>query len=110
MPRGGLRPGAGRKKGSKNKVPGEAKIVLAAILDKRLGDLDAMIEDTWRGIEIEKQMQDGTTVVGRLNADPGRAAKLILEAYKLLHPPPVELVGEGGGPIQVVIQKISQEG
>lgn len=101
----------GRKKGSKNKVPSEARVILAAIVDKRLRDLDAMIEDAWRGIEIEKQLPTGDTVVGRLNADPARAAKLVLEAYKLIHPPPVpvQLSGAGGGPVEFVLRDLAKE-
>ena len=101
----------GRKKGTPNRITGEARTVLEALLEKRLPDLDAMIEDAWRGIEIEKQMPNGETVVGRFNADPARAAKLILEAYKLLYPPPqpIELSGSGGGPVVVEIRKYSEE-
>lgn len=98
----------GRTKGTKNKVTSEARQVLQLLLDKRLPDLDQMIEDTWHGIEIEKQMPDGSTVVGRLNANPEGAGKLTLAAYKLLHPPPVQVVGEDGGPLQIIVQKYTE--
>ncbi len=100
----------GRRKGTPNRIKGEAREVLDLLIDKRLPDLDAMIEDAWHGIEIEKQMPDGTTVVGRLNADPARAARLVLEAYKLRHPPPVQVTGVDGGAITVVIQKCAEGG
>lgn len=76
----------GRKKGSPNKITREKRELLAALLDKRVPDLDAMIEDTWRGIEIEKQMPSGETVVGRFNASPADAAKLVLAAAEYAIP------------------------
>jgi hypothetical protein len=81
----------GRPKGSRNKVSSDSRRILAALVEKRIPDLDAMIEDTWRGIEIEKTMIDpGTgkqiTVLGRLNADPAKAAKLVLEATEFSMP------------------------
>lgn len=88
MPRGS-KPGerrGGRKKGTPNKITREKRELLAVLLDKRLPDLDEMIEDTWRGIEIEKQMPTGETVVGRFNASPGDAAKLVLAAAEYCIP------------------------
>jgi len=79
MPAGGKRPGAGRKKGIPNKVTAEARAIFKALLEKKAPEIEQMIEDTWRGIEIEKQMPNGETVVGRLNADPGKAAALMLQ-------------------------------
>jgi hypothetical protein len=79
-------PNAGRKKGTPNKVTAEKREMLAAILEKRLPDLDAMIEDTWRGIEIEKTMANGETVVGRFNASASEAAKLVLAAAEFCLP------------------------
>jgi hypothetical protein len=88
MPRGS-KPGerrGGRKPGTPNKITREKRELLAALLDKRLPDLDAMIEDTWRGIEIEKQLPTGETVVGRFNASPADAAKLVLTAAEFAIP------------------------
>jgi len=101
----------GRQKGTPNRVDSETRAILKRIVDKRLKDLDAMIEDTWRGIEIEKQMPDGTTVVGRLNADPGRAAKLVLEAAKFVVPElaRAEVVGADGGPLIINIVKAASK-
>lgn len=105
----------GRKKGSKNKVSSEGRAVLLAIVEKRLPDLDAMIEDTWRGIEIEKTMPGPNgqpiTVLGRLNADPSRAAKLVLEAAEYCYPKlgRLEHTGEGGGPVEFVIRDLAKE-
>lgn len=104
----------GRKKGVPNKVTSEARAVLAAIVEKKLGELDAMIDECRYGIEIEKTVTgpDGKpqTVLGRLNADPGRAAKLVLEAAEYCLPKlgRVEHVGENGAPIQIVIQKFTE--
>lgn len=106
MPRGGRRPGAGRKKGSPNKVTAEGRAILLALVEKRMPDLDAMIEDTWHGIEIEKQMPDGTTVVGRLNADPAGAAKIVLAASEFCFPKigRTEVTGANGGPLRAVFR------
>ena len=99
----------GRQKGTPNKLTSEGRAVLLALVEKRIPDLDSMIEDTWRGIEIEKQMPDGTTVVGRLNADPGRAAKLVLEAAEFCFPKKrQDEITADGGAVQIVIQKVGE--
>lgn len=102
----------GRQRGTPNKVTKHGRLALLAIVEKRFQDLDEMIEDTWRGIEIEKQMQDGATVVGRLNADPAGAAKLVLMAAEYCYPKlgRQEHVGDEGGPIEFVIRDLAKEG
>ena len=76
----------GRPKGSKNKVPTEIRAIFQQLLEKKLPDLEAMIEETRFGIEIEKTMPDGQTVVGRLNADPGKAVDLLMKAAEFCAP------------------------
>lgn len=97
----------GRKKGTPNKVTQEARLVFASLLDKKGPELEAMIDETRYGIEIEKQMPDGQTVVGRLNADPGKAADLVLKMAEFCIPKLArsEVSGADGGPIQVIVQK-----
>ena len=56
----------------------EARALFVQILNKKAPELEAMIDETRFGIEIEKQTEQGT-VVGRLNADPGKAAELMLK-------------------------------
>jgi hypothetical protein len=104
----------GRKKGSLNKIQHEARVVLASIVDKKLNELDAMIDETRYGIEIEKTMTvDGkqVTVLGRLNADPGRAAKLVLEAAEYCVPKLSrhEVTGADGGAINFTLE-VRKEG
>ncbi len=88
MPRGS-KPGerrGGRKKGTPNKVTAELRQMLKSFCDEAVPKLPEMLEDAWRGIEIEKQMPDGTTVVGRFNADPAKAASLVLSAAEYCLP------------------------
>lgn len=70
---------SGRPKGSKNKIPKPAKVILEAIFANQAPQLEAMIEETRYGIEIEKTLPDGKVVTGRLNADPRGAADLVLK-------------------------------
>jgi hypothetical protein len=110
MPRGS-RPGerrGGRKKGVPNRVTTEQRHLVKALLDKKMPELEAMIDETRYGIEIEKQTEQGT-VVGRLNADPKGAADLMLKLMEFSIPKlgRQEHVGADGGQIQVVIHKES---
>ncbi len=110
MPRGGRRPGAGRPKGSPNKLTADARKLFQALLERKGPEIEQMIEDTWRVIEIEKQLPDGQTVVGRLNADPGKAADLVLKLAEFVVPKlgRQEHVGESGGPVVVEIRKFTE--
>jgi hypothetical protein len=94
----------GRKKGVPNKITRELREVIKAFCDQAVPQLPQMLEDCWHGIEIEKQMPDGSTVVGRLNADPGKAAELTLKAMEFCVPKlgRTEVTGEDGGPIRIV--------
>lgn len=114
MPRGS-KPGerrGGRKKGTPNKITIEQRQLVKALLDKKLPDLEQMIEETRFGIEIEKQMQDGQTVVGRLNADPKGAAELMIKLMEFSIPKlgRMEHVGEDGGPVEFVIRDLAKGG
>ena len=102
----------GRTKGVPNKATAEARAVFVALLDKKAAELEAMIDETRYGIEIEKTMSDGQVVVGRLNADPGKAVDLVLKMAEFCIPKlgRQEHVGQDGGAIQVVIQKLPPEG
>jgi hypothetical protein len=76
----------GRKKGTPNKVTRDMRAMFKSIVDGKMDDLPAMIDEARYGIEIEKQMPDGTTVVGRMNADPAKAAGLVLQAAEFCVP------------------------
>jgi len=76
----------GRPKGSKNRVTQDIRGLFKSLLDKKLPDMEQMIDETRYGIEIEKQMPDGTTVVGRMNADPGKAVDLLLKTAEFCAP------------------------
>jgi hypothetical protein len=114
MPPGGKRPGAGRPKGSPNKATVEMKNCLQKLFDKKFNDLDEMIDETRNGIEIEKTMTvDGksVTVLGRLNADPGKAADLMLKLAEFCHPKlgRMEHTGAAGGPIEFTVRDLGKE-
>jgi hypothetical protein len=103
MPRGS-KPGerrGGRKKGTPNKVTAVQRAAIQAFLDRNWESADEMLEDVWHGIEIEKQMPDGTTVVGRLNADPKGALDIMAKFAEFAIPKlgRVEHTGEGGAAI-----------
>jgi hypothetical protein len=100
----------GRTKGVPNKITSEMRVLLAKIVAKQMKELDAMIDETRFGIEIEKQVPapDGkgtVTVVGRLNADPGKAADLVLRAARFCVPEMAraEVTGIDSGPLEVVV-------
>lgn len=119
MPRGGARPGAGRKKGVPNKVTTETREAFRLLIEGEHENLKAALDEVRFGIEIEKQVPgigpDGKptvqTVVGRLNADPKGYLDTIAKLAKFCLPElgRLEHTGEGGAPIQVVITKYSQE-
>ena len=86
MPRGGNRPGAGRKKGAPNKASAERQAKVAATGDT---PLDYML----------KVMRDES-------AAPDRRDDMAKAAAPYVHPKlaAVEHTGKDGGPMQVVIQ------
>ena len=100
----------GRKKGVPNKVTAELRAVFQRAVDKQAAHLGDIIDETRFGIEIEKQMPDGTTVVGRLNADPKGAGDLIAKFSEFCVPKlgRMEHTGEGGGAITIEIKKYGE--
>jgi hypothetical protein len=79
MPRGGKRPGAGRPKGSPNKVTAEAREAFRMVYEGRLTDLDRWIRETGDGFEAIKIVVVDKAVekVPYLEKDPGKAADLL---------------------------------
>lgn len=76
MPRGGKRPGAGRKKGSPNKTTAEAREAFRMVYEGRLADLDRWIRETGDGFRAVHFLQDGTKIP-YLEKNPGKAAELV---------------------------------
>ena len=76
----------GRPKGSKNKISAEAKVIFQKLLDKMAPEAEAWLRECAQGIEIEKTNEDGTTVIGRFNADPGKAIDLLLKMSEFYFP------------------------
>jgi len=101
----------GRKKGTPNRVTRELREILRAVADKKAPELEAMIDETRYGIEIEKTLPDGRVVTGRLNADPGKAAELLLKLFEFGTPKLArsEVVGDGGGPVVVEIVNYAEK-
>ncbi len=83
---GGRRPGAGRPKGVPNKVTAEAKAIFQRLLEKMAPEAEAWLRECAQGIKIEKTMEGGQTVVGRFNADPGKAVDLLLKMSEFYFP------------------------
>jgi hypothetical protein len=73
----------GRKKGTPNRVTAEARSIFAQVLEKTAPEMQRWFSECGDGIEIEKTTiaPDGTpvTVLGRMNADPGKALDLMIK-------------------------------
>ena len=95
----------GRKKGTPNKQTAEMRALIARALESKLRELPAILDETRYGIEIEKTLEDGKTVTGRLNADPKGAGDLIAKFARFCVPElgKNELTGPDGGPLEVVV-------
>ena len=76
----------GRVKGQPNKVTGEAKAIFLALLNKMAPEAEAWLRECAQGIEIEKTLENGTTVIGRFDADPGKAVDLLLKMSEFYFP------------------------
>lgn len=88
MPRGS-RPGehrGGRKKGTPNRATAEARAIFKALLEKLAPEAETWLRECAEGIEIEKTLENGTTVNGRFGADPGRAVDLLLKMSEFYFP------------------------
>jgi hypothetical protein len=103
MPRGGARPGAGRKKNAPNKATKERQAAIAATgatpLDVIIADMrfhyDRAQQEIAKGLRARKK-----TIADELSA-ARTAAK---DAAPYVHPrlAAIEHMGKGGGPIEVV--------
>ena len=108
--KGGKRPGAGRKKGSPNKITGAVR---AKIMESGVMPLEALLQVMNELIVAANLMHDGAyvivnaKVIGRLEL-LGQAAEVAAKAAPYCHPKlqNIEHKGEGGGPIQ---QRITVE-
>jgi hypothetical protein len=80
------------------------RAAIQSFLDRNWKNADEMLEDVWHGIEIEKQMPDGSTVVGRLNADPKGALDIMAKFAEFAIPKlgRTEITGEDGGPVRII--------
>ena len=112
MPRGGRRPGAGRPKGVPNKATTAVREAFQKLLDGELDNLREALHEVRFGIEIEKQMENGLTVVGRLNANPKGYLELIRDYAEFCTPKLArsELAGDGGGPVVVEVVNYADKG
>ena len=77
MPRGGSRPGAGRKKGSQNRDLVDAREAFRLVYERRLKDLDRWLLETGDGFErtIFNSEGEPLTVIEK---NPGKAADLLI--------------------------------
>ena len=108
----------GRKKGTPNKASADTREAFRKLIEGEHENLKAALDEVRFGIEIEKTIQtigpDGkptaATMVGRLNADPKGYLDLISKLSRFVLPElgKVEHTGEGGGPVQIVIQKYGE--
>ena len=91
MPRGGRRPGAGRPKGSANKVTTAQREAFLATFHRLAPDLEGWIR---RAAE----------------ENPAKAADLVVRMaeYHVPKQNRMELAGDGGGAVQIVVQKIGE--
>ncbi len=108
MPRGS-KPGerrGGRKKGTPNRVTMFTRETFQKLIEGNVPHLQAMLDEVRYGIEIEKQMPDGQTVVGRLNADPKGALDVLIKLAEFCIPKlgRTEVTGENGGPVRHVFR------
>jgi hypothetical protein len=69
----------GRKKGIPNKITGDTRQMIARILENLVPEVEGWLREAAQGIEIEKTLANGQTVIGRFNADPAKAADVTLK-------------------------------
>jgi hypothetical protein len=99
----------GRVKGVPNKVTGAARLAFLAVFDSLAPDLETWIQQTANGWDAEIQTKIGPVIV-RQGKDPAKAADLLIRMAEY-HLPKLgrqEIVGDGGGAIQVQIVKFSE--
>jgi hypothetical protein len=99
----------GRVKGVPNKVTSAARQAFMAVFDSLAPDLETWIQQTANGWDAEIQTKIGPVIV-RQGKDPAKAADLLIRMAEY-HLPKLgrqEIVGDGGGAIQVQIVKFSE--
>jgi len=97
----------GRKRGVPNRVTSVAREAFLATFDNLKPDLERWIRETADGFTAVHFLADGTAIP-YLEKNPGKAADLLIRMAEY-HFPKLgrqEHVGEAGGAIQVVIQKM----
>lgn len=109
MPRGGKRPGAGRKPGVPNKTTAEDREAFRMVYERRLEDLDRWIRETGDGFDAVHFLSDGTKIP-YLEKSPGKAADLLLRMAEHFVPKLQrhEHTGEDGGPVEFVVRDLGK--
>jgi hypothetical protein len=105
VPRGGKRPGAGRKPGVPNKTTDEDRRAFRMVYERRLGDLDRWIKETGDGFEAVHFLKDGTKIPYQ-EKNPGKAADILVRMAQHFVPTlaRTEVTGEDGGPLRAVFR------
>ena len=116
-PKGHKRYG-GRTKGTPNKVTSAARQAFLATFGRIEGDLEGWIRQTAEGVETPLVVKgipitnaDGSPVMTRIGADPGKAADLVVRMAEY-HFPKLgrsEVTGLDGGPVEFVIRDLAGE-
>jgi hypothetical protein len=80
------------------------------IWERRLEDLDRWLRETGDGYEVTKLTKDGTEITLKVGKDPGKAASILAGMAEHFVPKLQrnEVVGEGGGPLEVVIRDLAK--
>lgn len=112
----GKRPeGAGRQKGSKNKVSQEFKAIVQDLIDENADNVKLWLSRVANGVPGEYQTnEDGLreTVRYPVVADPAKAVDLISKLAEYVAPKltRTEVTGPGGVPLQPPVLNIQIEG
>ena len=102
--RGGKRPGAGRPKGSPNKVTTVAKEAFLLAFQHLEGDLESYIRRTGEGETVKVLQKDGSLVEAKVGADPARAADLLIRMAEYHFPKQAKHIVAGDGDSPVIIE------
>jgi hypothetical protein len=108
-PRGRLtQPSSGRKAGTPNKVTQEFRVTVQALLDENKDNVAKWLAQVAEGVPAKYDAKGRVVMAGR-PADPlGALARLgALADYAAPKLSRQEQVGEGGGPLTVIIKKES---
>jgi hypothetical protein len=103
----------GRTAGTPNKVTSAAREAFLATFGKLEGDLEGWIRKTAEGVEQPLVLKsvgpvmnpDGTPMMVRVGADPGKAADLLIRMAEYHFPKlgRTEVTGKDGEPVRVVV-------